>query len=114
MIAAARSQLTTLYSLPRLGAECAHACVITSSGERPARHSLSNTHDVMASRAGIAKRTIVVVGARSAEVQFGELGTIRIPLEHHHLRPVVPDRRGQNRILVDPDVAHTARAARDR
>ena len=35
MIAAARSQLTTLYSLPEVGFEWAEACVITNLGDRP-------------------------------------------------------------------------------
>src|ERR1700730_9302554 len=58
----------------------------------------------MAAGARVAGCTEVVVGTGTTEVQFNELGPVAIPLEHHHLRPVVPDWSGQDYVLVDPDV----------
>ena len=107
-MAAARSQLTTLYSLPRLG--------LRDHEERrqAARHGLGNAHDVMAAGAGIARCAKIVVGTRTTKVQFGEFGAIGVPLEHHHLRPIVPDRRGQHRVLAYPDIAMVLCATGDR
>ncbi len=42
--------------------------------------------------------------AVAAEIQLLELAAIRIPLEHHPLRPVVPDRCGDDDILTDRKV----------
>ena len=50
---------------------------------------------------------------QAAEVQFGEFGAVGVPLEHHHLRPVMPDWSSQNDVLIDPDVAILLRALRD-
>src|SRR5262249_56886074 len=42
-----------------------------------------------------------IVGARATKVQFGELRAVSIPLEHHALCPIMPERRGQDDVLVN-------------
>src|SRR5262249_60452212 len=47
----------------------------------------------------------------SAKVQLGELTPIAVPLEHDNLCPIVPDRRGDDNILVDIDIGALVRPA---
>src|SRR5262249_34737704 len=68
----------------------------------------------MTTGAGIAGRAEIVVRAEAAEVQLRKLRAVGIPLKHHHLRPVVPDRGGQYDVLIDPDIALRLCTARDR
>ena len=104
MMAAARSQFTTLYSLPDVGFEWAEACVIDELRRQAARHRLGDADDVVGARARIARRAEVVGGAVAAEVELGELGPVGVPLEDDRLGPVVEQRRAEDDVLVDVDV----------
>ena len=55
--------------------------------------------------AAVAGGTVIVVQAGAAEIEFGEFRAVRVPLEHHRLGPVVPERCGQRVVARDQQVA---------
>jgi len=73
MIAAARSQLTTRYSKPRVGAWCTEAWAITSAGGKP-RFMVSAIASMWCApvRHGIAGARRVVVGHARGQRRAGE------------------------------------------
>src|SRR5262252_2307280 len=55
----------------------------------------------MASGFGIARRAPGIGRSVPAKIQLRKLGSIRVPLKHDTLAPVVPDRSSDNNVLIN-------------
>jgi hypothetical protein len=66
-----------------------------------ARHGLRQADNVMRAGSRVARRTPLVRRAVTAEKQFLKFGAVCIPLEDHHLPPVVPYWRRNHDVLID-------------
>src|SRR5215510_2082680 len=52
----------------------------------------------------VARRTIIICSPIAAEVQFFKLRAITVPLKHHCLGPVMPNRSGNDDVRTNKDI----------